>query len=159
MSYLNRVWMATSVAVVQGRGENQGQKWRSGVKFLERGQRRVFDGEPSDLRPISAAIGSDLSGMVGNREGQADESIRRVMYLNCWGQFHNPRKQRETEGKGCVEDDKLNYANSKCQKAGDLEINEAKLIQKLQFVQLKLEEEEDEEYSPVDLTSHEIREH
>ncbi|GMJ09865.1 Wound-induced polypeptide 1 [Hibiscus trionum] len=86
MSYLNRVWMATSVAVVQGRGENQGQNWKSGVKFLQRGQRRLFDGEPSDLRPISGAIGSDLSGMVGKREGQGDESIRRVMYLNCWGQ-------------------------------------------------------------------------
>ncbi|GMJ05537.1 Wound-induced polypeptide 1 [Hibiscus trionum] len=86
MSYLNRVWMATSVAVVQGHGENQGQKWESGIRFLQRGQRRLFDGETSDLRPISCAIGSDLSGMVGNREGQADESIRRVMYLNCWGQ-------------------------------------------------------------------------
>ncbi|KAE8679970.1 putative structural molecule [Hibiscus syriacus] len=86
MSYLNCVWMATSVAVVLGRGENQGQNWKSGMKFLQRGQRRLFDGESSDLRPISSTIGSDLSGMIGNREGQADESIRRVMYLNCWGQ-------------------------------------------------------------------------
>ncbi|KAL4312133.1 hypothetical protein GQ457_01G001470 [Hibiscus cannabinus] len=86
MSYLSRVWMATSVAVVQGRGENQGQNWKSGIRLLRRCQRRLFDGESSDLRPISVAMGSDLSGMVGNREGQADESIRRVMYLNCWGQ-------------------------------------------------------------------------
>ncbi|KAE8669702.1 putative structural molecule [Hibiscus syriacus] len=86
MSYLNRVWMATSVALVQGRGENRAQKWKSGINFLRRGQRRLFDGTHSDLRPISGAIGSDLYGMVGNREGQADESIRRVMYLNCWGQ-------------------------------------------------------------------------
>lgn len=82
MSYLNRVWMATSMAVVQGHGENQGQNWKSGIKFLQRGQRRLFDGESSNLRPIS---GSDLTGMVGNRDGQTDESIRRVMYLNCWG--------------------------------------------------------------------------
>ncbi|XVE66250.1 hypothetical protein DITRI_Ditri08aG0065400 [Diplodiscus trichospermus] len=82
MSYLNRVWMATSVAVVQ----NQCQKWKSGVKFLQRGKRRLFDGDSSDLRPISGMIGSDLTGMVGNRDAQADESIRRVMYLNCWGQ-------------------------------------------------------------------------
>ncbi|KAE8662301.1 putative structural molecule [Hibiscus syriacus] len=79
MSYLSRVWMATSVAVVQGRGENQGQNWKSGIKFLQQGQRRLFDGESSDLRHISGRIGSDLSGMIGNREGQADESICRVM--------------------------------------------------------------------------------
>ncbi|XVF01905.1 hypothetical protein REPUB_Repub04eG0129300 [Reevesia pubescens] len=78
MSYLNRVWMVTSVAVVQGHGENQGQKWKSGVKFLQRGQRRLFCGDSSDFRPISE--------MMGNSEAQADESIRRVMYLNCWGQ-------------------------------------------------------------------------
>ncbi|XWS68576.1 hypothetical protein CRYUN_Cryun04dG0102100 [Craigia yunnanensis] len=78
MSYLNRVWMATSVAVVQGHSENQGQNWKSGVKFLQRGQRSLFGGDSSDLRPIS--------GMVGNCDVQADESIRRVMYLNCWGQ-------------------------------------------------------------------------
>ncbi|KAH1120440.1 hypothetical protein Golax_017424 [Gossypium laxum] len=83
MSYLNRVWMATSMAMVQGHGENQGQNWKSGIKFLQRGQRRLSDGESSNLRPIS---GSDLTGVVGNRDGQADESIRRVMYLNCWGQ-------------------------------------------------------------------------
>lgn len=87
MSYLNRVWMATSVAVVQGHGENQCQKWKSGVKFLQRGKRKLSDGgDSSDLRPISGMIGSDLSGMVGNRDAQPDESIQRVMYLNCWGQ-------------------------------------------------------------------------
>ncbi|TYG81610.1 hypothetical protein ES288_D01G018700v1 [Gossypium darwinii] len=83
MSYLNRVWMATSMAMVQGHGENQGQNWKSGIKFLQRGQRRLSDGESSNLRPIS---GSDLTGVVSNRDDQADESIRRVMYLNCWGQ-------------------------------------------------------------------------
>ncbi|EOX99306.1 Protein of unknown function wound-induced - like 2 [Theobroma cacao] len=86
MSYLNRVWMATSMAVVQGHGENQGQKWKAGVKFLQRGQGRLFGGDSSDLRPVSGMIGSDFPGMVGNRDAQADESIRRVMYLNCWGQ-------------------------------------------------------------------------
>ncbi|XVE49840.1 hypothetical protein DITRI_Ditri01bG0114500 [Diplodiscus trichospermus] len=86
MSYLNRVWMATSVAVMQDHGENQGQKWKSGINFLQRDHRRLFAGDSSDIRSISRMIGSDLSGMVGNRDAQADESIRRVMYLNCWGQ-------------------------------------------------------------------------
>ncbi|XVE92832.1 hypothetical protein REPUB_Repub01dG0136800 [Reevesia pubescens] len=86
MSYLNRVWMATSVAVVQGQSENQGQNWKSGVKFLQRGQRTLFGGDSSHLRPISGMIGSDLLRVVGNPDGHADESIRQVMYLNCWGQ-------------------------------------------------------------------------
>ncbi|OMO96412.1 hypothetical protein CCACVL1_04962 [Corchorus capsularis] len=78
--------MATSVAMVKSHSEDQGQKWKSGVKFLQRGQRRLFDADASELRPVSGMIGSDLSGVVGNRDAQADESIRRVMYLNCWGQ-------------------------------------------------------------------------
>ncbi|XWS54221.1 hypothetical protein CRYUN_Cryun10bG0070800 [Craigia yunnanensis] len=86
MSYLNRVWMATTVAVVQSHNENQGQKWKSSFKFLQRGQSRLFNGESSELRPIYGMIGSDLSGMMGNRDAKSDESIRRVMYLNCWGQ-------------------------------------------------------------------------
>ncbi|KAM4093314.1 hypothetical protein ACB094_06G106600 [Castanea mollissima] len=91
MSYLNRFWMAASVAVVQGHTD-QGQKWKTGLKSLQHGKRKFFYGTGSDasvLRPLSGMIGSDFPGVVGNRDGnldRSDESLRRIMYLNCWGQ-------------------------------------------------------------------------
>ncbi|KAM3748388.1 hypothetical protein ACB098_05G105100 [Castanea mollissima] len=91
MSYLNRVWMAASVAVVQGHTD-QGQKWKTGLKSLQHGKRKFFYGtgsDASDLRQLSGMIGSDFPGVVGNRDGnleRSDESLRRIMYLNCWGQ-------------------------------------------------------------------------
>ncbi|KAL0001842.1 hypothetical protein SO802_015623 [Lithocarpus litseifolius] len=91
MSYLNRVWMAASVAVVQSHTD-QGHKWKTGLKSLQHGKRKFDSGtcsDASDLRPLSGMIGSDFPGVVGNGEAnheRPDESLRQVMYLNCWGQ-------------------------------------------------------------------------
>ncbi|KAK2651000.1 hypothetical protein Ddye_018489 [Dipteronia dyeriana] len=86
MLYLNRVWMAASVAVVQGHTD-QGCKLKTGLTYLHHGKKRLFSSkDSSDLRPLSGMISSDISGVIGSRETPDDESLRRVMYLNCWGQ-------------------------------------------------------------------------
>ncbi|GMY10025.1 wound-responsive family protein [Fagus crenata] len=91
MSYLNRVWMAAGVAVVQGKTD-QGHKWKSGIKSVQLRKQKLFSGDDtSDLRPLSGMIRSDFQGFLGNSDADerpmhADESLRRVMYLNCWGQ-------------------------------------------------------------------------
>lgn len=85
MSYLSRVWMAATVAVVQGHTD-QGFKWNSGLGSLQQGKNRLSS---SGLRPLSS--GSDLGVSLGAGNGdekrrQADESLQKAMYLNCWGQ-------------------------------------------------------------------------
>ncbi|KAI4322618.1 hypothetical protein L6164_022295 [Bauhinia variegata] len=90
MSYLNRVWMAATVAVAQGQPD-PGYKCKSGLKSIQQNRRRLFSGgDSSDLRPLTGMMGSDIAGVVGNCDDgdsrrQSDDSLRKVMYMNCWG--------------------------------------------------------------------------
>ncbi|KAK1408798.1 hypothetical protein QVD17_40849 [Tagetes erecta] len=90
MSYMSRVFMTAGVAVVNGHTD-QGHKLKSGIKSLQQGKKAftssVSGNDPADLRPLSGVLGSDVGGLYNGEERrkQSDESIRQVMYLNCWG--------------------------------------------------------------------------
>ncbi|KAL2331745.1 hypothetical protein Fmac_019326 [Flemingia macrophylla] len=92
MSYLNRVWMAATVAVAQGHTD-PGHKCKTALTSINHTRSRLFSaGALSDFRPLSGVVGSDVTGAVtgnsdvDNRVRQADDSLRKVMYLSCWGQ-------------------------------------------------------------------------
>ncbi|OVA07998.1 Protein of unknown function wound-induced [Macleaya cordata] len=91
MSYFGRVWMAASVAVVQGHTD-QGFKWNTGLRSLQFTTKRLSSSESSvDFRPFAGVLSSDfglfLRGTGGNdKRKQADESLQKAMYLTCWGQ-------------------------------------------------------------------------
>ena len=83
--------MAATVAVAQGHSD-PGFKWKSGLKSIQQNRRRFLSaGESSELRPLCGMMGSDMGGVKGKRDVEdrrklADDSLRKVMYLNCWGQ-------------------------------------------------------------------------
>ncbi|KAA0047914.1 wound-responsive family protein [Cucumis melo var. makuwa] len=89
MSYLGlgrRMWMMASVAVVQsGQSDGGHHEATKGVVSLPQ-KLRVSSAETTavNLRPISSAWNQE--GEDIKREANGEESLRRVMYLNCWGQ-------------------------------------------------------------------------
>ncbi|XP_018471743.1 uncharacterized protein LOC108843137 [Raphanus sativus] len=85
MCYLNKVWIAASYVAAQGNPDH-GVKLKAGLSSAQHLQRRLT----SDIRPLSAADVPVDGGRVEEKRltssSNPDESLRQVMYLNCWSQ-------------------------------------------------------------------------
>ncbi|KAG6386978.1 hypothetical protein SASPL_152160 [Salvia splendens] len=79
------MWAEAGVAAVNSLSD-QGQKIKAGLKPLSYGKHQFFSGgDASDLRPLSAFVSSGIGGFLGGEREQKEDSLRQVMYLNCWG--------------------------------------------------------------------------
>ncbi|GMY37211.1 hypothetical protein FCV25MIE_32453 [Fagus crenata] len=80
MSYLSRACMAASVAVIEG-SIGHGSQMNSDLRPLNEGKWTHFSSinSPDDGLHVQASN-------EDNRRKQAEESLQKVMYLNCWAQ-------------------------------------------------------------------------
>lgn len=90
MSYLNRVWMAATVAVAQGHTDPI-HKCKSALATIHQNRTRLFSagGALLAIFPVSSIVVSEatvISSEAKEKLRQTDDSLQKVMYMNCWGQ-------------------------------------------------------------------------
>jgi len=81
--------MAATVAVAQGHTEPI-HNCKSALATIHQNRTRLFSagGALSALLPLSSVVVSDatVSSKVEEKLRQTDDSLQKVMYMNCWGQ-------------------------------------------------------------------------
>ncbi|KAA8519893.1 hypothetical protein F0562_014197 [Nyssa sinensis] len=81
MNYLSRFSKAAGVAVVEGQTD-QCSKYNYGFRPLRPNSARSFSGG----RMVDSGTGLSVSREGDEKRKQADDSLRKVLFLNCWAQ-------------------------------------------------------------------------
>ncbi|KAL5772563.1 hypothetical protein ACOSQ2_012487 [Xanthoceras sorbifolium] len=85
MSYLRRVCMAASVAAVEGQTD-KGSKWKSSSLLRPSNSRtnNKYYVYSMSFMHDSSYYGTGVDNNQDDGRKQAQDSLLRVMYLNCW---------------------------------------------------------------------------
>ncbi|KAI9198802.1 hypothetical protein LWI28_022400 [Acer negundo] len=82
MSYLRRVCMAASVAAVEGQTDKS-SKWKSNLLLLPPLNSTINNMSSSFIQD-SSDYHSRIHNFAAAAGGDNQDSLQRVMYLNCW---------------------------------------------------------------------------
>lgn len=87
MSYLSRVCMAASIAMIEGKIDHS-SKYTSRVPPYCRNTNSsiIYSREPENAR-LPFGSSSSIQGEEAGKRKHVDESLQQVMFLNCW--IHN----------------------------------------------------------------------
>ena len=82
---MSRVWMAASVAVVGSSHADHGAKWKAGVSSLRLGKEHLAAAGVIPASYFTAYRSLSCGGRREEAKAQAEDSVKKAMYLSCWG--------------------------------------------------------------------------
>lgn len=77
--------MATSVAVVGGSHAEHGTKWSTGIDSMKLGKERLVAAGVLPATWFAADRSRGSCCLRDDGRAQAEDSVRKAMYLSCWG--------------------------------------------------------------------------
>ena len=88
MSSTSRAWMvATSIAAVEALKDQGFCRWNYPIRALHQQAKNNLRSvsQAKKLSPSSSALASTMAMRSADKAKQSEESLRKVMYLSCWG--------------------------------------------------------------------------
>ncbi|KAL0911256.1 hypothetical protein M5K25_019383 [Dendrobium thyrsiflorum] len=85
MGSLSRMMMATSVAVLGGGHVEHGAKWRAWIDSIKLGKKQLAAAGVIPAAWFAADRSRGDGGLREEGRAQAEDSLRKAMYLSCWG--------------------------------------------------------------------------
>ncbi|EOX99300.1 Wound-responsive family protein, putative [Theobroma cacao] len=85
MSSTNRAWVAASIAAVEGLKDQGFCRWNYTMRSLHHHAKNHVRSISQTKKLSSSSSAMVSSKGIDEKTKQAEESLRKVMYLSCWG--------------------------------------------------------------------------